>query len=174
LVNLIIGLLLPSKGEINIDGVVLNYKNIQNWRSKIGYISQDVYLFDGTVAENICFGRTKNEELLNKIILQVNLKNLLDLKNGTDTFVGEGGIQLSGGQKQRIAIARALYSQPKILVLDEATSALDSNMERKIMEEIYQICEDKTLLIIAHRLSTIKNCDLAYKISNKSLVKIDL
>ena len=81
-------------------------------------------------------------------------------KNGFDTMVGEGGIQLSGGQKQRIGIARALYGGPEVLVLDEATSALDTDTEKAIMDEIYKVSEDKTLMIIAHRLSTIEKCDI--------------
>jgi len=90
----------------------------------------------------------------------------LQTKKGVETLVGEGGIQLSGGQKQRIAIARALYGQPEILVLDEATSALDDKSEKKIMDEIYKISKDKTLIIIAHRLSTIKGCDKIYRLEN--------
>lgn len=88
------------------------------------------------------------------------------------TQVGDGGIALSGGQKQRIAIARALYGDPEILVLDEATSALDMEVEAKIMEEIYRIAKDKTLLIIAHRLSTIAHCDSVYRLQNGSLKKV--
>ena len=92
--------------------------------------------------------------------------DFLQTKEGIETLVGEGGIQLSGGQKQRIAIARALYGQPEILVLDEATSALDSETERKIMNEIYQISQNKTLIVIAHRLSTIKGCDKIYQLKD--------
>ena len=100
---------------------------------------------------------------------QANIFDYLETQQGVNTFVGEGGIQLSGGQKQRVAIARALYGQPEILVLDEATSALDKETERKIMDEIYQISQDKTLIIIAHRLSTIKGCDKVYQLENGEL-----
>jgi ABC-type multidrug transport system fused ATPase/permease subunit len=169
LVDLIIGLYQPSQGELCIDGVPINKSNLQNWRSQIGYIPQQVYLFDGTIAENVCFGRKIDQSLLEKTLKQANIFNFLQGKQGVKTIVGEGGIQLSGGQKQRIAIARALYGQPEILVLDEATSALDDKTEKKIMHEIYQISQNKTLIIIAHRLSTIKRCDVVYEIKNKTI-----
>lgn len=166
LVDLIIGLYQPNKGQVFIDNVELNKTNLQNWRSQIGYIPQQVYLFDGTVADNICFGRKIENDLLEKVLKQANIFDFLQTKEGVNTLVGEGGIQLSGGQKQRIAIARALYGQPEVLVLDEATSALDNDTEQKIMQEIYKISTNKTLIIIAHRLSTIKGCDKIYKIKN--------
>jgi len=166
LVDLIIGLHQPNNGEIKIDGRLLDKSNLQNWRSQIGYIPQQVYLFDGSIQDNVCFGRKINKTLLEKVLMQANIFNFLQSKQGVHTLVGEGGIQLSGGQKQRIAIARALYGQPEILVLDEATSALDNKTEQKIMNEIYQISTDKTLIIIAHRLSTIKGCDKVYQLEN--------
>jgi ATP-binding cassette, subfamily B, bacterial PglK len=169
LVDLIIGLYRPSNGEIKIDGNILDESNLQNWRSQIGYIPQQVYLFDGTLADNICFGRGLDFTLLEKVLKQANIFDFLQTKQGTNTIVGEGGIQLSGGQKQRVAIARALYGQPEILVLDEATSALDDKTELKIMNEIYQASIDKTLIIIAHRLSTIKRCDRVYEIKDGSI-----
>jgi ATP-binding cassette subfamily B protein len=169
LVDLIIGLYRPSNGEIKIDGNILDESNLQNWRSQIGYIPQQVYLFDGTISDNICFGRGLDLTLLEKVLRQANIFDFLQTKQGTNTLVGEGGIQLSGGQKQRVAIARALYGQPEILVLDEATSALDDKTELKIMNEIYQASIDKTLIIIAHRLSTIKGCDRVYEIKDGSI-----
>ncbi len=169
LVDLIIGLYQPSHGNIFIDNVLLDESNLKNWRSQIGYIPQQVYLFDGTIAENVCFGRKIDQSLLDKVLKQANIFNFLQTKKGVETLVGEGGIQLSGGQKQRIAIARALYGQPEILVLDEATSALDSETEKKIMDEIYQISQDKTLIIVAHRLSTIKGCDKVYQLENGAI-----
>jgi ATP-binding cassette, subfamily B, bacterial PglK len=169
LVNLIIGLHEPDKGSIQIDGIIVNESNLQNWRSQIGYISQQVYLFDGTIADNVCFGRSLNRELLNKVLKQANIFSFLQTKRGVETLVGEGGIQLSGGQKQRVAIARALYGQPEILVLDEATSSLDDQTEARIMNEIYNISQDRTLIIIAHRLSTIEGCDKVYKIKDGAI-----
>jgi ATP-binding cassette, subfamily B, bacterial PglK len=166
LVDLIIGLHQSNQGSILIDNVELNKTNLQDWRSQIGYIPQQVYLFDGTVAQNVCFGREMDEKLLEKVLKQANIFIFLQTKQGVETLVGEGGIQLSGGQNQRIAIARALYGQPEVLVLDEATSALDSETEERIMSEIYKISKDKTLIIIAHRLSTLKGCDRVYQLKN--------
>jgi ATP-binding cassette subfamily B protein/ATP-binding cassette subfamily C protein len=160
LVDLICGIYRPNSGKIFIDNVELDNSNIVSWRKKIGYIPQSIYLFDGTIADNISFGREYNEDKLIKVLKQANIYDVLIEKEGLDTMVGEGGIQLSGGQKQRIGIARALYGEPEILVLDEATSALDSETEKAIMDEIYKISEDKTLMIIAHRLSTIEKCDV--------------
>ena len=170
LVDLIIGLYFPNKGEIRIDGLLLSDQNIQNWRSQIGYIPQQAYLFDGTVAENVCFGREYSKDYLIKVLKQANIYDFLQTKEGVDTLVGEGGIQLSGGQKQRVVIARALYGDPEILVLDEATSSLDEETEKRIMNEVYRISHDKTLVIIAHRLTTIKNCDKVYQIHNGNIV----
>jgi ATP-binding cassette subfamily B protein len=169
LVDLIIGLYRFNQGEMKIDSVLVDESNLQNWRSQIGYIPQQVYLFDGTIAENVCFGRDLEKSLLEIVLKQANILDFLQTKQGVNTLVGEGGIQLSGGQKQRIAIARALYGQPEILVLDEATSALDEETERKIMNEIYQISQDKTLIVIAHRLSTIKGCDKIYQLEDGAL-----
>ncbi|WP_458699899.1 ATP-binding cassette domain-containing protein [Sulfurospirillum sp. 1307] len=171
LVDLIIGLYKPSSGEICVDKKMLNESNIKSWRSKIGYIPQNVYLFDGTVAQNVAFGNEVDEKKVQEVLKQANIFDFLELhQDGIDTIVGEGGIKLSGGQKQRIAIARALYNDPELLVLDEATSALDNETEAKIMDEIYAISSNKTLIVIAHRLSTIDRCDVVYKLNNGTLV----
>ncbi|ADG94195.1 ABC transporter related protein [Arcobacter nitrofigilis DSM 7299] len=171
MVDIIIGLFRPLSGDIQIDGIVINESNIKSLRKKVGYIPQSVYLFDGTVAENISFGLEYDELKIKEVLKRSKILNFLEEhQNGINTFVGEGGIKLSGGQKQRIAIARALYQEPEILVLDEATSALDEAIEKEIMDEIYNISKDKTLIIIAHRLSTIDRCEKVYRIENKKLV----
>lgn len=162
LVDLLMGLYQPTQGRIEVDGVALSERNLRDWRAKIGYIPQQVYLFDGTVAENVVFGKAYDRARLIETLKQANIYAFLEKKQGLETKVGEGGIQLSGGQKQRIAIARALYGNPEILVLDEATSALDNDTEAKIMDEIYKISADKTLIIIAHRLTTIERCEKVY------------
>ena len=170
LVDLIIGLYKPLSGEIVIDDKKLTTDNVKSYRSKVGYIPQSIYLFDGTVGENVAFGYEYNKEKIIEVLKKANIYDFLYSKEGIDTLVGDGGIQLSGGQKQRIGIARALYSDPEILVLDEATSALDNETEAKIMDEIYETSQDKTLLIIAHRLSTIERCDRKIMLSNGKII----
>lgn len=165
LVDILMGLLPPNSGEILVDGRNLNAQNLKNFRQKIGYIPQQIYLFNDTIAKNIAFGEELDEKKLAQVIKQANLKEFItSLKDGANTLVGDGGGNLSVGQKQRIAIARALYLSPQILVLDEATSALDNESEAKIMSEIYKISSDKTLIIIAHRLNTIEKCDKIYRV----------
>jgi ABC-type multidrug transport system fused ATPase/permease subunit len=170
LIDIIIGLYRPKKGSITVDDIPLNESNIKAWRSKIGYIPQSIYLFDGTVAQNVTFGKPINNNQIKESLRQANILEFLEsYHEGINTIVGEGGIKLSGGQRQRIAIARALYGNPEVLILDEATSALDTDTEAKIMEEIYRICEHKTLIIIAHRLSTIQWCQKKYTLKNHSI-----
>lgn len=171
LLDLIMGLYRPKNGAIMVDGVTLYENNIKTWRHKIGYIPQSIYLFDGTVAQNVAFGKSVDKDKIRDALQQANILEFLEINhNGIDTDVGEGGVKLSGGQRQRIAIARALYGNPEILILDEATSALDTDTEAKIMEEIYKIRNDKTLIVIAHRLSTIEGCETVYKIEGNVLV----
>ncbi|MCL2192477.1 MAG: ABC transporter ATP-binding protein/permease [Treponema sp.] len=166
LIDLVIGIHKPYSGEIVIDDRPLCEQTVRSWRSKIGYIPQSIYLFDGTVGENVAYGSKMEEEKIKTALQKANIWDFLLTKEGIDTKVGEGGIQLSGGQQQRIGIARALYNNPEILVLDEATSALDNETEKKIMNEIYHASENKTLIVIAHRLSTVERCDRAIRIEN--------
>ncbi len=158
LIDLIIGIYKPKSGSIEIDNVKLTNSNLRSWRKKIGYIPQSIFLFNGSVAENIALSDNINKEKVIEVCKKANIWDFLSQNEGINTIVGDNGIKLSGGQKQRIAIARALYSNPEVLVLDEATSALDNDTETKIMEEIYNVAQDKTLLVIAHRLSTIEHC----------------
>lgn len=173
LVDVIVGIYRPSKGKIFIDGRTLSTENIRSWRGKIGYIPQSIYLFDGTVADNVAFGHEFNRTKIEYALKKANIYDFLAEKDGIDTMVGEGGIQLSGGQKQRIGIARALYMDPEILVLDEATSALDSETETQIMNEIYEASRGKTLFVIAHRLSTLEGCTTMVKLNRGSIVEIN-
>lgn len=159
LVDIIIGIYKPQYGKILVDSQEINSDNLRSWRKKIGYIPQTIYLFDGSVAENVAFGSVLDEGRVKEACRKANILEFLDEHNGIHTRVGEGGILLSGGQKQRIGIARAIYDNPEILVLDEATSALDSATEEKIMDEIYDVAHNKTLLVIAHRLNTIERCE---------------
>ncbi|MDR0290955.1 MAG: ATP-binding cassette domain-containing protein [Treponema sp.] len=170
LVDIIIGIHKPVSGKIYIDNNVLTDENIRSWRKKIGYIPQSIYLFDGTVAENVAFGSEMDEDKITKALQKANIWDFLSQKEGLHTRVGDGGIQLSGGQQQRIGIARALYDDPEVLVLDEATSALDTETEKKIMEEIYSVSKTKTLIVIAHRLTTVERCDRKIRIEQGHIV----
>ncbi len=170
LVDMIIGLYRPKEGEIVVDNKSIDDSNLKSWRSKVGYIPQAVYLFDGTVGENIAFGLEYDRSKVDEVLKKAKIYDFLLSKEGQETLVGEGGVMLSGGQKQRIAIARALYSDPEVLVLDEATSALDDETEKEIMDEIYELSDDKTLIIIAHRLSTIDRCEKVYKLENGKII----
>lgn len=172
LVDSIIGLYKQKSGEIYIDDNLLTDENVKNWRSSIGYIPQEVYLFDGTVEDNIVFGRDYDSNKLEEALKKAQIWDFLQKKNGVKTIVGDKGIMLSGGQKQRLAIARALYDNPEILVLDEATSALDNDTEKEIMNEIYKASENKTLLIIAHRLTTLEGCDRIAVLKEGKIEKI--
>jgi ATP-binding cassette subfamily B protein/ATP-binding cassette subfamily C protein len=169
LVDLLIGIYRPIQGQLYVDDVLIDYTNIRSWRSKIGYIPQGIYLFDGTVAENVVFGSDYDEKNIIRVLKKARIWDFLESKEGINTLVGEGGIQLSGGQKQRIGIARALYSDPEVLVLDEATSSLDDETESQIMDEIYDVSGSKTLIIIAHRLSTVQRCDRRIQIEHGTI-----
>jgi ATP-binding cassette subfamily B protein/ATP-binding cassette subfamily C protein len=170
LVDVLIGIHRPDSGTIFVDDIPLDAGNIRAWRSKIGYIPQDIYLTDGTVGENVAFGAVYEEERVIDVLKMANIWDFLLTKEGLATKVGEGGIQLSGGQRQRIGIARALYSDPDLLVLDEATSALDNHTEKRIMDEIYSVARGKTLIVIAHRLSTVERCDRRITIEQGRIV----
>jgi ATP-binding cassette subfamily B protein/ATP-binding cassette subfamily C protein len=170
LIDVLIGVYTPASGILYVDDVAVTDKNIQSWRGKIGYIPQSIYLFDGTVGENVSFGSVMDKSRIIEVLKIANIWDFLQERNGINTQVGEGGIQLSGGQKQRIGIARALYTNPDVLVLDEATSALDTETESKIMDEIYYLSADKTLVVIAHRLTTVERCDRKIAIDQGRLI----
>jgi ATP-binding cassette subfamily B protein/ATP-binding cassette subfamily C protein len=170
LIDIIIGIHKPLSGNVYIDDKLLTDENIRSWRKKIGYIPQSIYLFDGTVAENVSFGSTLDEEKIKLSLQKANIWDFLSQKDGINTLVGDGGIQLSGGQQQRIGIARALYDDPEVLVLDEATSSLDNETEQKIMDEIYGVSAYKTLIVIAHRLTTVERCDRRIRIGDGKIV----
>ena len=169
--DIILGLLLPQKGKILIDNAEINTGNIKNWQKNLGYIPQDIYLQDDTVAKNIAFGIPEEKIDMDAIKQAAIVANIDDfivkkLPQNYNTIIGERGVRLSGGQKQRIGIARALYHNPGVLVLDEATSALDGATENAVFSAIYNIAKTKTLIIIAHRLSTVQFCDIIYVLDN--------
>ncbi len=167
LVDIILGLLEPSRGQLLVDGVVIDAGNRSNWQRNIGYVPQNIYLSDDTVARNIAFGVPDEEIDIEALEQAARLANIHDfiageLPQGYETMVGDRGIRLSGGQRQRIGIARALYHDPEVLVFDEATSALDGITEEAVLGAMENAARLKTLLIIAHRLTTVKNCDAVY------------
>lgn len=164
LFNLILGFLKPQEGEILIDGTALTPENRKSWLKHIGYVPQEVFIFNGSIAENIALGyKDIDEEKVNKVLKMVSLGDLAAaLENGIQSHLGEGGGKLSGGQKQRIGIARALYKGASVLLLDEATSSLDNNTEREInemLQELKKEIPDLTILSIAHRESTLTYCN---------------
>ena len=171
IVNIILGLLKPSTGRILVDGIEITDENLSNWQRNLGYIPQDIYLQDDTVARNIAFGIPDDSidlDTVEHVAKIANIHNFIveQLPDRYQTIVGERGVRLSGGQRQRIGIARALYDNPGVLVLDEATSALDGSTEREVFEAIQNVAKTKTLIIIAHRLTTIKECDVIYVLKN--------
>ena len=164
LVDVILGLLRPDKGEIRIDKKPITNKILREWQKTLGYVPQNIFLTDSTITENIALGiplKQINFERVTQCARMAQLYNFImkDMPLQFNTLVGERGVRLSGGQRQRIGIARALYNNPELLILDEATSSLDRITERAVMEAIVNISQKKTIIIIAHRLSTVKNCD---------------
>ena len=174
LIDCILGLIHPSSGELKIDGECITSRNVSGWQRKLGYVSQVIYLLDGSLRENIGFGIPSDaidEQKLINAVEKAQLTEFIDsLPDGLETMVGERGVRLSGGQRQRIGIARALYDNPPVLVLDEATSSLDTDTEREVMKAVEELQGSKTILIIAHRFSTIENCDYVYKLDKGRIV----
>ena len=174
--DLILTLLHPTSGKIEIDGNDIE-RNLWGWRKKIGYIPQTIYLIDDSIRKNIAFGILDDEiddEQVWKVLEDAQLKEFVEsLPNGLGTVVGERGARISGGQRQRIGIARALYRNPEMLVFDEATSALDNETEKEVMRAVDGLQGTKTILMIAHRLSTIKNCDIIYKVEKGTVEEVD-
>lgn len=157
-----------NSGEITIDGVNINKISLKSLRSHIGIVQQDVYLFGGTIKENILYGNPKaTDEEIYEAAKKSNIHDyIMSLEKGYDTEIGERGVKLSGGQKQRLSIARVFLKNPAILILDEATSALDNTTEIFIQKELEELSKGRTTLVVAHRLSTIKNADEIFVILN--------
>jgi len=174
LVDVLLGLLIPQSGDIQIDGFSI-YNDLRAWQGLIGYIPQSIFLSDDTIERNIAFGvldHLIDQQRLKRAIHLAQLSELVEqLPKGVKSMVGEHGTLLSGGQRQRIGIARALYHEREILVLDEATSALDNETEKLISESIRSLSGTKTMIIIAHRLSTIEHCDRIYEMEKGKVVR---
>lgn len=172
LLDLIMGLLDPTNGSIEIDGQIINSKNKNLWQSNISHVPQNIFLIDSSVAENIAFGVEK-DKIDMALVMQSAEKaciasDIATWNQGYQTLVGERGVRLSGGQRQRIGIARALYKKSEVIILDEATSALDNKTEQYVIASLEKD-KDITLLIVAHRLTTLKNCDKIVEIENGSI-----
>ena len=175
-VDIILGLLEPDRGRVEVDGTPITAENVCRWQRSIGYVPQHNFLIDETVAGNIAFGVPARDIDLEAVERAARLAELhafviRDLPKGYDTLVGERGVRLSGGQRQRIGIARALYHDPDVLVMDEATSALDSLTEKALMEAIRNLAHRKTILLVAHRLSTVRACDQIFLLERGRLGK---
>lgn len=171
--DLIVRLYDPNKGSICVDGINIKEFSIEEYRQLFGIVSQDSFLFNDTIAENICFGKNSISE--DEMIYAAKMANahdfIMSLPLGYQTKIGDRGVLLSGGQKQRLAIARALVRKPQILIFDEATSALDAESEHLVQEAIHNLLQGRTALIIAHRLSTIIDADCIYVFDNGSIVE---
>lgn len=174
ILDIIMGLLEPSEGQMKVDGIPIIENNQRSWQSHIAHVPQAIYLSDSSVLENIAFGIPKskiNLELAKEAAMKAQIHDTIEtLSEGYDTKVGERGIRLSGGQRQRIGIARAIYKKADVILFDEATSALDNSTEQSVMESIGNLDKNLTIILVAHRLTTLKNCDTIIELSNGEIV----
>jgi ABC-type multidrug transport system fused ATPase/permease subunit len=177
-VDLLLGLYQPTAGEILIDGRLLTPTLVPSWQASIGYVPQDIFLTDDTIARNVAFGLPDNEINPARLREACAMAQLLDfieaeLPDGFDTNVGERGIRLSGGQRQRIGLARALYCRPSLLILDEATSALDVATESKLLEALRTLSGKLTMVVAAHRLSAVAKCDQLIDLRSEAPIVVE-
>ncbi|MDC1393449.1 ABC transporter ATP-binding protein/permease [Flavobacteriaceae bacterium] len=172
-IDIFCGLLLPTSGRIAVDGNLIS-TNLIGWRMNIGYVSQNIFISDETILNNIALGVKEVDIDKNRVIYLLKLVDLSSyvnsLPNGFNTILGEKGSNFSGGQKQRIAIARALYHDPEIIIFDEATSSLDSDTEKMIMDSIYKLKTLKTIIIVSHKMDNLKECDNLYNLRHGEFV----
>jgi ATP-binding cassette, subfamily B, bacterial PglK len=173
LLDILMGLLEPTSGSLEIDGVVIKKQNQRGWQSLIAHVPQTIFLTDTSVAENIAFGVPKTGIDMKKVMQAAKQAQIADLIEGWpkkyETVVGERGVKLSGGQRQRIGIARALYKNAQVIVFDEATSALDTKTESAVMQAVQHLGQHVTLIMIAHRLSTLSLCDKIIELKNGAI-----
>jgi ABC-type multidrug transport system fused ATPase/permease subunit len=174
LIDILLGLLEPVSGRLLVDDNVIDAGNVRNWQMSLGYVPQQIYLTDDTLARNIALG-VGDDEIDRKTIeacsKMARLHDFIEtLADGYETVIGERGVKLSGGQRQRVGIARALYRNPDVLVMDEATSALDNVTEKRVMQAIDNLAHKKTLILIAHRLATVRGCDVIFVLENGKVI----
>ena len=162
----------PTEGEIRVDGQSLSLTTIHSWRHELGMVTQDALLFNDSIKNNIILNEPFNEEQLHlAATISNSMEFILELEQGFETNIGDGGMRLSGGQRQRLSIARAIYKNPSVLILDEATSALDTQSEKYVQDAIAKTMENRTALVIAHRLSTIQQADLILVLKDGEIVQ---
>jgi len=174
-IDLILGLLAAQSGHLKVDGQIVDETNVRAWQKSVGYVPQDIFLVDDTIAANIAFGAAPGEIDHDAVMRAAKVAELHDfvmdrLPQGYETLVGERGTRLSGGQRQRIGIARAVYTNPDILIFDEATSALDNLTEKAVMDAVRRLGKSKTVVLVAHRLSTVRKCDTIFLLEEGRLV----
>ena len=176
LLDIVMGLLQPTEGSLQIDEESITTSNNRAWQAHIAHVPQAIYLADSTIEENIAFGIPKGKIDFNRVKIAAEQAQIADIietwPKKYKTYVGERGIRLSGGQRQRIGIARALYKQADVIIFDEATSALDNETEQAVMQAIETLGQDLTVLIIAHRLTTLKNCDQIVELADGGIKRI--
>lgn len=176
LIDLVFGFLRPNEGQIIINNSISIYDNLDSWRDKISYVSQDPFLLNSTILENIAFGQNKesiNQNFLQKVIKQSQLEKLLkNLPNGINTIIGDDGSNLSGGQRQRVAIARVLFKKSELIIFDESTSNLDEKVESDILNIIESLKPNKTIIFITHSKNPLKICNKIFKIDSKKISQI--
>lgn len=175
LVDVLMGLLQLHAGSLKIDGQIIDENNVKAWQKNIGYVPQDIYLTDDTLARNIAFGiapEAIDPERIREVARIASLSEFIEqeLPDQYETFVGERGVRLSGGQRQRIGIARALYRNPSVLILDEATSALDGTTEAAVLKAMTDAAKERTVIMVAHRLNTLIDCDVIYLLSKGNII----
>lgn len=169
------GLIEPEKGQILCDGILINSKNRHLWFNNLAHVSQDLFLVDDSIRNNITLSQSANSEdkKLQNCIEVCDLVPLIEeLDDGLETIIGERGVKISGGQKQRICLARALYQEKEFLILDEATSALDPKSEKIIFTNITKKFKNMTILIVSHKKFPLKYCSSIFKIKDKSIFKL--
>ena len=162
-----------TEGQILLDGEDIRHFTLKSLRSNIGVVQQEVYLFSGTVYDNIAYGKKEatRDEVIEAAKRAGAHEFIMELKDGYDTYVGERGVKLSGGQKQRISIARVFLKDPQLIILDEATSALDNESEFEVARSLAKLSEGRTTITIAHRLSSIRNSDRILVLTDQGIVE---